>query len=159
MSHSTCVSMAKQMNVDEIDVYLRELNGKLFKGLLTVEGPEVWGDKTREWTFTFKERDDNMLFFTVWYKNKKRLEFSSPHRDWAIWAQMRVRNYLAVKYNGIMSDEGIDEKWKGDITKWRTYREYLESLYFNRKTFKAKMAAKLCTRYCMMSVPRKLKGL
>lgn len=55
--------------------------------------------------------------------------------DFAWWLDAAILNEVSVVYDGIISDEGISDKWKGEPEKyddWPTYRNLLKCDLYNK---------------------------
>jgi hypothetical protein len=65
--------------------------------------------------------------FGCWIENCHKVEFRNPNADWCWWAMAVIQNELALRYNGLISDEGVGEKWKGVANKYPTFRNYIEA--------------------------------
>lgn len=71
----------------------------------------------------------------LWLENKNRIGFSAPYRKWSWWVRSIIENELAVKYSGWISDEGLEEKWHGEINKYPTFEDYIKECSKGREKY------------------------
>ena len=64
----------------------------------------------------------------VYRESKRKFGGKHPHSDWGSWLMTVVQNELAHRFNGRISDEGVDGTWKGNPSKYRTFLEYMKSM-------------------------------
>lgn len=110
---------------------LQEINNRRFKGLLKIEDSN-WSNKG-SWFIGFQQEGWlNPEGFNIWIRSPKKLEHRHS-RTWAYYLEIVFSTELAAKYDGILSDEGHDEKWKPDVKKYPTFQSWLDSCYCNLK--------------------------
>ena len=115
MSNHGYVTSKRWFKADQIEEDLKEIVSRRF-GFIPIK------------------RDDNGFAIgfgypyevEMWVENVHKLEFRNPMPQWCWWIQTVIQNELAIKYNGIISDEGVSEKWKGKANKYPTYDDWLD---------------------------------
>lgn len=80
---------------------------------------------------------DDKVYYTavhMWIANKNKLEFRNRFPgEFGTWIHFLIQNELALKYNGHISDEGVNETWRGEPNKYDTYKAYIEKKASFRK--------------------------
>ena len=71
--------------------------------------------------------------FGFWVENCHKLEFRHASPEWCWWVMCVIQNEFAIRYNGLISDEGVEEKWKGEPNKYPTFRSWIAIRYRNMK--------------------------
>jgi len=129
MANHGFVTVRTRLTPERVDKDIKEIVKRRLHDVLKVEGPDLFDDKkTYGWLLSVKGADDWQ--FSIWLSSPRKLEFRHPRGDWLWWAQVLVMTEeLAVKYNGIVSDEGVSEKWKGDPAKYPTFESWLDARY------------------------------
>lgn len=130
MANHGFVTVRMKLTPERVDKDIREIVKRRFKNALMVEGPSLFDDKkTHGWMLSVKDQDNWQ--FSIWLSSPRKLEFRHPlGAEWLWWAQVLVMTEeLAVKYHGIISDEGVGEKWKGNPLKYPTFESWLDARF------------------------------
>lgn len=95
---------------DEVEKYLHEINQRKFKGLLKIEDSE-WA--TDAWFISY---DDTLIYkhpvgFNIWIESKRKLEHRHTH-GWGFYLEVVFSSELGFIYDGMISDECCEERWK-----------------------------------------------
>lgn len=155
--------IVKRRFKDEVEVTLTKHSEKPSKH--PFEGHEFW-DIWALWHFepksrAIKEDRRHSFSFETWQMSHRKLEFRHPHGEWAWWAQMTIQNELAYKYDGTISDEGVEERWKVTperLKKYYHYRDWVTKRYPGKGVL-AKAARAALSRVEMIYVPEPLRIL
>lgn len=126
MSNHGYVHTKLPMTKDDLLATIDELNKSHFNGNITLE---VDPDPKNSYIDAFWKGDYCRQF---WLENKKKFEIS--HRggnDIAWWVGGVITNAIAIKFNGYISDDGCEGKWRPNPEKYTTYRTYLDYRYGN----------------------------
>lgn len=125
MSNHGFVSSKRNFKKEQIILDLQEINQRRFKGLLTIVDSK-WGDNG-SWFISYPEHS-HPNGFNIWIRSAKKLEHRHTH-GWSFYLEVAFSEELCYKYNGILSDEGITEKWKPDPSKHLTYTDWLDDKF------------------------------
>ena len=128
MANHGFVTTRRILRFDRVHADLSEIVQRRFKGKMQINGPHE-EDGVVMWVMQpCKESISGIVHgFQVWLSTSRKLEFRHPFNDWAFWAQVVVINELGARYNGIISDEGVSEKWKPDPKKYPTYKSWADA--------------------------------
>lgn len=147
---------------DEVTIEFRTLSALPKK--TAHEGYESW-DIWALWHFEPKKsptiKEPWHYGFEAWQMSHRKLEFRHPHGEWAWWAQMIIQEELAYKYDGTVSDEGVEERWKITpqiLRKYQHYRDWVTKRW-PRQTVAQKAARAVMARIELMYVPEPLRSL
>lgn len=131
MANHGYVKTKRKLTRDEVTKALKEINERRFKGLFDLSGPTPFQENKREFCWSFRFKQDDWLYFEVWKKEgAKTLEFRHPHGSFNFWAQCVVENDLALKFNGLITDDGCGDKWRGEKNKYPTFYDYEYNSWF-----------------------------
>lgn len=151
MANHGYVTTRKHLLADLINLDLMEINERVFKNKLTLTR-----DATNYWTFEYPNPPDGRYYsFPVQLTNKNKLEFRHQMGDWNFWAQNQVAEELALKYNGLISDDGVSEKWKAE-NKTPHYKDWVKRSWYRMAP---KPVAFAMTKLQLKSVPKELRDL
>jgi hypothetical protein len=145
---------------DEVLKYLEEINQRRFNGLLKIEDSEYADDA---WFISY---DDTLIYkhpvgFNIWIESKRKLEHRHTH-GWGFYLEVVFSSELGFIYDGMISDECCEERWKPTPKKYPTYRKWLESRYSHLKKSKDKKMKTLYTSLIkdeMSYVPKPFREL
>lgn len=146
MANHGFVTTRKTLTPEMVDRDIREIVERRFKNKLEIKYDKVSENSPKKGTYDIwagwefhlpipskNDKRDWYYDFTAWIMSPHKLEFRHPHADWAFWAQSCVlQEELAYRYNGIISDEGVSERWKSSperLKKYATYRKWLEARF------------------------------
>lgn len=125
MSNHGFVKTKKFMSVEKLDALFEELDKRIFKGHLH------WELSVDE-TFGVSYRTDGHIWALRYFWLDTRRTLETRHScsnlvSW--WICSAVQNEAALLFDGTISDEGVWEKWKGEVGKYDTFDKY-KSLRF-----------------------------
>ena len=63
----------------------------------------------------------------MWLANEYRFEIRHAPSSFAWYIDSLIINAIAVEFDGIISDDGIDDEWKGDLNRFKTYKEWMNA--------------------------------
>lgn len=145
---------------DEVLKYIQEINQKRFNGLLKIEDSQ-WGPDG-SWFISYQDpKWDNPIGFNLWIASKRKLEHRHTH-GWGFYLEIVFSSELGFIYNGLISDECCQERWKPEPKKYPTYKKWIESNYSHLKKSKNKKYKKLYGQIIkdeMNHVPKPLRDL
>ncbi len=154
MANHGFISSRKHFVKEQVILDLQEINERRFKGLLKIEDSN-WG-KNGSWFISYHiNGQDYPVGFNIWIASKRKLE----HRHsgmWAYYLEIVFSEELGAKYNGILSDEGHNNKWKPDPNKYDSYRSWLDELYSHIKKSNPNAYKKL-TQFELKYAPLELR--
>jgi hypothetical protein len=127
MSNVAFVKTKESMDSDAVHETLLQLNVDRFKGNLTIERDHD------VWLLSYDAMIDGERWTVaqmrlVLHGKKVKKKISMPHArggDFAFWIDCSVLNELSVRFNGIISDEGISEKWYGVPGKYAKFSDFM----------------------------------
>lgn len=132
MANHGFVSSKKHFKKEQVLLDLQEINERRFKGLLKIEDG-AYGNKGA-WFVSYQDKGWNYpVGFHIWIRSARMLEHRHT-RSWGYYIELVFAEEMGAKYNGIMSDEGISEKWKPEPGKYSSYSTWLDILYEHAKT-------------------------
>lgn len=117
MANHAFVTTKKWLKADRVEEDLKEILARRFNNKI----PYKRDGDTFEIGFRYPWN------FPMWVENVHKLEFRHQPPDWCWWVEIVIANELALKYNGIISDEGVDEKWAGVANKYPKYDDWLDA--------------------------------
>lgn len=126
MANHGYVTTRKHLSVEKVDAAIREIVTKHFGDEITkIEaGPGEGGDIKHSWWIEFC--DDEYRGFSVWLMSQRKLEFRHPlGMGVERWAQHIMVEELALKFEGMISDEGVPgERWAPEVDKIGTFYKW-----------------------------------
>jgi hypothetical protein len=97
---------------------------------------ERWGERVvvvREspvfWLIRLPDEEKYHFRLSVSKRGPRKLSFRKGVSDLSSWLQAYVQDAVAVKLNGVCSDEGVSERWKGDPARYRLFRQWWDVLH------------------------------
>lgn len=119
MANHGFVSCKKKPTIPLIGEVIRNLNNTRFKQQLDIEEDGGCFQVTPKF-------DEYAGAVTVWLASPKKIEIRHGHwRQFMWWVDASIINELALRFNGLISDEGVSEKWQGEPNKYETYLSWL----------------------------------
>ena len=177
MANHAYVTTRRILTPEVVDQDIREIVTRRLKDEVTIEfkkfgklpkktsykGYESW-EIWALWRFEPKSqkiKEPWRFGFEAWQMSHRKLEFRHPHGEWAWWAQMILREELAYKYDGILSDEGISDRWKATPEKLKKYAHYRDwvTKRWPHQTLAQKAARAIMARVELIYVPEPLRSL
>lgn len=118
------------MSPDKINELLDKLNETVFKGSLEIEfSPDaIYWDESLPgvWEIGVGNYEPRCC----WLNTKRSWEIRhSGMGDFMWWVDAKITNEIALEFNGTISDEGIEDKWKGTENYCPTFLSHLEKMY------------------------------
>ncbi len=123
MANHGFLTSKKFFKKDKIIIDLKEINKRRFKNFLTIEETQ-YGTNGAWFIYCKSKRSEFPIGFNIWIKSARKIE----HRHssgFGFYLEEVFTNELGLKYDSILSDEGISDRWKPNILH-RSYKEYLE---------------------------------
>ena len=130
MSNTGFITRRKHFRDHEIDVSVREIAQKYFGDRARVFGA-MPGKDAEEPQATWRiELDGGEIPPVFIYRTtKRRLEFPRPHGyGVTTWASDLFQHELAQRYEGRISDEGVEETIPTDVESINTYTKWMEQM-------------------------------
>lgn len=130
-----------KLTADRVHADILDIVRIRFRDLLQVQRRDfnkretLWGVQPKR-----AVRDAYMYEFEARLLTPHKMQFRHPPNQWAFWAQVVITNDLALRYNGLISDEGVCEKWRGKPGVYPTYRSWLLGLYRTRMMIEQEMS-------------------
>lgn len=135
MSNHGFVKTRKPITAEKFEELIKDLDNRVFKGHLS---PSRYPDGSG-WLIAYRSQGKEWTYRLFWLATSRTLETRHSHGDMISWWMCAViQNEVALQFNGIISDEGIDDKWGGEKGKFDTFQKYkkLQWAHLNRKKFK-----------------------
>lgn len=141
MANHGFVTVRRKLTPEMVDRDLREITRRRFLDRVEIDYHRIEKPKKEgmlaAWLITPKgvPAPAYVFDFQMWLSTPRKLEFRHPTGggQWSWWAQVCVlEEEFAYLYGGTVSDEGIEERWKGSIEsvkKYPTWRSWIEGLY------------------------------
>jgi hypothetical protein len=103
----------QKLTIEQINSDLMEINQNRFNDIFEITHGEDSGDEI--WWICLKEMKD--YGFQIWFNlKKKKIEW--PHQaqgDSGWWFQETFTSMLISKYDGMISDDGCEGRWKPEF--------------------------------------------
>jgi hypothetical protein len=135
MANHGFLTTRKQLTPEQVDRDIKEIIERRLGGIIKVTFDTYKDEPSKDghwagWQFKPKEGTvkEGHFEFGAWLNSRRKMEFRHPHGEWSWWAQMILQQELALKYNGTISDEGVEERWKvtpRQIKKYFHYRDWV----------------------------------
>ena len=123
MTNHAFLYLKKKVPLTQIVKDIREIIDRRFAKLKDRLVIEIVDDdiikKTKMIAVYFKD-DDNGQIFLMWY-DKKTLEIRPNKVSGNDWVGVVIKHELSHRYNALIGDSGVEEKWMGDVTKYQTF--------------------------------------
>jgi len=141
-----------------IDADLRKIVARRFKGCVQVSSCDYdYGPENEPMWHVCISGHENMCSWNIWVASRRKLETRHSHGDVNSWTQAVVLNELAVLYDGLLSDEGVPDIWKGTARKYPTLGSYMKAMSFSKSAYATGILRNLKEEYRKM-LPAKLVG-
>jgi hypothetical protein len=123
----------KQIKEDIDEINLRRFHGEL--GVEYQYAPSRWDREIKSDVIYIWIKEDDMA---MWFNEEGVLEIRNQGGGGFHWVGYIIETELSVKYGALKGSDGCGTaRWKGDLSKWKTYKEYLlkggKSGYFRRR--------------------------
>jgi len=125
MSNHAFVTSYKHFNGDQIEKDIQEILIRRFNNKIG------YTRKNNYFEIGFGDEPKHPWSFTMWIASRRKLEFRHPNGDWNHWIFSVVQDELACKYGGMISDEGVGGRWRGEQYRHPTFRSFLDEAYKN----------------------------
>lgn len=130
MANHGWVKSKKVIPPELISAILDDMNKNLFKGNLKIEylisTPESPNYGEHTWVLRYVSDGQEWASRVCWLETPKKFEMRhGGGTKFAWWIDTAILNEVAVKTNGIIGDDGIEEKIKGEPNKYDAFKNYL----------------------------------
>ena len=152
----------QKLTVEQINSDLLEINHNRFNDCFLIGHGEDSGDEI----FYFKLSEEDGYGFQIWFNiKKKKIEWPHTHYgDSVWWFQETFMSLLISKYDGMISDDGCEGKWKPEfhikyshmIDWFMRIANYADGRF---KKFMLKKLAKGCYKRELKYLPEKIKNV
>ncbi len=132
MANHGYVKTKKQMSAKRIHEIISQLNDNVFQNLLDIvaENLDVAAARRNRPTWHIRIRNSPFLIRQCWLKTSRWFEIRhGAGGQFAWWVDAVITNDVAVAYDGLISDDGVGNKWAGKPGAFRTFRSYSEMFY------------------------------
>lgn len=150
MANHAYVKTKKKMTSNSVDKVIRDLNDRLFKSILKIERNEDF------WNVSYIA-DLRWLDRTCWLTTSRTFEIrhgGGSKFEW--WWDCALQNEIAVFFDGTMSDDGIEEKWKGVPGKYDNFQNYVD-LYYEHIKEKSPLEYRFIVQNELEFVPKEFR--
>jgi hypothetical protein len=122
MGNIAYITTKKHLKSYDITELLEKVNKKRFDGKMTITKDQY------SWKVGYPGMRDYLDFYPA---SIKKLSCKHPHDPWMSYVFVVFQEELAKLVGGILSDEGVDEKWKPKPQKYPSYDKWVALLYSN----------------------------
>lgn len=122
MANHGFITTKRQLTVEKLKAALDEINKRRFRGLL-----ELPPDGDSGFVITVKD----LVERPIWVASRRKIEIrhSCGGGDFAWWIDAVVLNDLALAFDGVISDEGVGDKWRGVENKYPRYLDFKKAMW------------------------------
>ncbi len=113
------VTTKKKMTPVLVSDLLNQLNRDLFKEVMTIEYIKNSNKPIHVWSLYYGDE----FWVMCWLNTSKKFEISYGGRLFTWWMSEIISNELALKFDGIITDEKNKKKGKKEL---KSYQEYIE---------------------------------
>lgn len=147
MANHAYVKTKKKMLPEAITALINRLNDTVFKKVLKIECENYRGDSHAwgkyVWNVSYdidgKEADGRIF----WLNNSKSFEIRHGGGwDFIWWIDHVITNEVALIFDGIISDDGGSDDWKGEPNKYSSFEEYWKNIWGHRSDEAGKLMIK-----------------
>lgn len=117
MANHSFVTTRKFLKVDQVEADLQYILNKRFGNKMSFTRDGDYFLVGFEWPYQVP----------LWLENVHKLEFRNGGPDWCWWVQTILHNEFALLYNGWISDECCDERWRGTPDHYPTIDSYFKN--------------------------------
>lgn len=137
MANHGFVTTRRKVTGDLLFKLLQEISQERFRGDVKIIRD------SKDWMSVETIPDNVLGARQFWVETPHQIEHRhGPGGMFCWWIETCFANDLALKLNGTISDEGVEDRWKGEKNKYPSYRNYLEkSLAHKRSGFLERMIA------------------
>ena len=131
MANHAKVTTKKRMSPTAVTCVLRSLSERVFQGLISVSytktpgGKHHYGEHLWSLNFVGNGGDVWMPERYCWLNSTRQLEIRHSAGDFSWWLDCVVENEIAVVFDGMISDDGVSERWPGEPNKYDDLHAYL----------------------------------
>ena len=148
MANHGWVDTVREMTPAGLMEIFNELNQRLFKGNLTIEYTEKEDDAWGDHVWLLKYHSGGTLWATrvCWLDENTPKHFEMVHSggsQFAFWLDAAILNEVAVKFGGLIGDDGGEENWEGVPGKYDDYPAYLRRCWGHNQHVEALVANEL----------------
>lgn len=131
MANHGSVKTRKPMKPEQITALIEELNKSLFKEGLQIEYHQnVESNRPHIWVLNYIYGEENWASRTCWLNTSRHFEMRHGGGGlFAWWIDQVIQNEIAVRFNGVMTDEGTSAKQKGVPGKFHKLSDFMESMF------------------------------
>lgn len=136
MGNFISATFQKKIKPAQINELVNKINKERFDNYFSIRYVE--GSKASTWDF-IEPNDWCYIGFGLEMRHRSsRLNYKYTTSRIRQWVLEYFVEMIAAEFNGVMSDEGIEEKWKPEFyLKYRTPKEYIFAMHqFGQKTDK-----------------------
>jgi hypothetical protein len=124
----------KNISDDQFTDLLKEVCFNRFgnKVSVIVEKNKFEGEIFYNWEIQPTDKTIKKPWMYSWQisrQSKRKFGGKHPWSTWGFWMMCVIQNELAVKLNGKITDEGVSGSWNGDLDKYTTFKNYLNSRF------------------------------
>jgi hypothetical protein len=138
MGNLMFVSYRRKVTDKKFSEYLEHVNQNHFNNGLVIEHeneeyswsvkfhPDIYNKFSEE-----DQKDWDLKGFEIYRQSGGKFGNKYGHLDFMNFLRCKLHNCLAAEFNGYLSDEGVNEIWRGDIKKYTTFNDYINNYTSN----------------------------
>lgn len=89
-----------------------------------------WESGRPGWEIQYKGESNS---FQIWLPTSRKVEIRHSHHapvsDFMWWVDASITNEIALAFDGTISDEGVEERWKGEPDYCPHFKDYLSKIW------------------------------
>lgn len=140
MANHAYVKTKLKMSPEEITCLVQQLNDNIFHNCLKIEyGEGGWGEYT--WEVTVLNEDGKECGHKIfWLNSPNSFEMRHSGGNFIWWIDTIITNEIALKFKGIITDDGHGDKVKPErkYNKFRRFNKMMSAHLWSRKSQKEK---------------------
>jgi len=130
MANHCFVTTRKRFKHEAVTADLQEINERRFNGALLIEPYEATESNYGNGWMIGVVGCHDWLNINCWLTTSRKFELRhGPGGDIRWWFEFCIQNDLALKYDGWISDGGVEGRWKGKENYLLTFADHLERMY------------------------------
>jgi hypothetical protein len=142
MANYAKIKTKLKMQPNNITKLLNDLNTTIFKNTLTIT--YTGSDKPYYHEWFIQQNNDITQYRICWLNNSTSFEIKhGGGKNFIWWVDFAICNEIAVKFNGIWTDEADNDKRKGIPHKYDNFQEHTERMFDYMKEWKTESFKKI----------------
>lgn len=120
MANHAFVKSRRYMHPSEITQIITDVSHKHLMGNLQISEDHRWW----EIKYVSPNATGTWAHLSCWLPTRRTFEIRHGRGDFCWWIDFLITNEVALFYDGTISDEGVEETWKGKPGKYDSIEEH-----------------------------------